>query len=356
MNIQKTDYKNKCLYVGIDVHKQSWSISINFEGLHLKSYRMNPSVEELVKYLRRHYPGAKYKSVYEAGFSGFWIDRSLRESGVENIVVNPGDVPTRNKEKQMKTDRIDSRKLSRELYNGTLEGIYIPGKKEESLRVLNRLRIKLTKESAGIKNRIKSLLNYTGKKISEEEVSKHWSKRYIEQLKVVEFSQPATKYSMDSLLRLLEEIREEISQIIKEQRRLVRSEARADKTIKLLQGIPGIGFKTALTLYTELIDQRRFSSFEKLSSYIGLAPAVHSSGERERVLGIGKRKNVYIRNMLIESAWIAIRKDPAMMLKYTELSRRMCKQKAIIRIAKKILSRLRYVWLEQQKYEFSVLK
>jgi transposase len=48
-----------------------------------------------VDHLWKHYPGASYHSVYEAGFCGFWIHRELQAHGVHNIVVNPADVPTR---------------------------------------------------------------------------------------------------------------------------------------------------------------------------------------------------------------------------------------------------------------------
>ena len=59
--------------------------------------------------------------------------------------------------------------------------------------------------------------------------------------------------------------------------------------------------------------------------------------------------------MLIESAWTAIRKDKALMMVYGQLIRRMTKQRAIIRIAKKLLSRVMYVWKNDQDYVFDVV-
>ena len=55
--------------------------------------------------------------------------------------------------------------------------------------------------------------------------------------------------------------------------------------------------------------------------------------------------------MLIEASWVAIRNDPAMALKYQELRKRMKAQKAIIKIARKLLNRIRFVLLNQQKYQ-----
>ncbi len=108
------DFKNQQFYVGIDVHKKSWSVTIRSGGITLKTYSSNPSPEELNEYMRKQYPGGSYNSVYEAGFSGYWTHRRLEQLGFKNIVISPNEVPTNGKEKQYKTDSIDSRKLARE--------------------------------------------------------------------------------------------------------------------------------------------------------------------------------------------------------------------------------------------------
>jgi transposase len=59
---------------------------------------------------------------------------------------------------------------------------------------------------------------------------------------------------------------------------------------------------------------------------------------------------------LIQSAWVAVRKDPALTLKYYQLVRRMPCQKAIIRIAKKLLSRIRFVLKNKQPYVTAVVE
>ena len=59
--------------------------------------------------------------------------------------------------------------------------------------------------------------------------------------------------------------------------------------------------------------------------------------------------------MLIESAWIAIRHDPALMMKYSELVKRMDANKAIVHVAKKLLSRLKYVVVNKTPYVTGVV-
>ena len=69
-----------------------------------------------------------------------------------------------------------------------------------------------------------------------------------------------------------------------------------------------------------------------------------------------KRGRKALKIMLIEASWDAMRLDPALMAKFNELTKRMEKNKAIIRIARKMLSRIRYVLIHQQKYVIGVVK
>lgn len=108
-----------------------------------------------------------------------------------------------------------------------------------------------------------------------------------------------------------------------------------------------------MSLYTELIDINRFSNFDSLCSFVGLVPSTHSSGLTEYSKGISFRHNKFLRPLIVESAWVAVKKDPALMLKYHKLCKVMPKQKAIIRIAKKLLRRIRHVWINNEQYLLS---
>ena len=120
------NFENQVFYIGIDVHKRSWTVTIRTNNMFLKTFSMNPSPEELAKHLKKNYPDGIYKSTYEAGFCGFWIHKQLTELGIDNIVIHAADVPTTHKEKITKTDKVDSKKLAKELEHQNLNGIYIP--------------------------------------------------------------------------------------------------------------------------------------------------------------------------------------------------------------------------------------
>ena len=112
------NFKNVNFFIGIDTHLKSWTVTIRSEGIELKTFSMNPSASELNIYLNKHYPNGKFNVVYEAGFAGFTPYRSLNKLGLNSIVVNPADIPSTGKEKSIKTDPTDSRKLARELEKG----------------------------------------------------------------------------------------------------------------------------------------------------------------------------------------------------------------------------------------------
>lgn len=193
------DFSGQNIYVGIDVHLMSWSVAILSEHSVLRRFKQDPESEVLYKYLVSNYPGATYFSVYEAGFCGFWIHERLTDLGINNIVVNPSDIPTMSKEKLRKTDAVDCNKLAHELRFGSLEGIYVPRAETLEMRYLIRLRKLIVKDSTRAKNRIKSLLRFHGVEIPEEFTrcsTGCWSKRFLTWLHSLELS---TEYGKKTL-------------------------------------------------------------------------------------------------------------------------------------------------------------
>ena len=148
-------FQGQHFYVGIDVHKKRWLLTVRQNGIRLRNESIDPSPEVVQRYLLNHFPGGTFHIVYEAGFCGFWICRRFRELGIDCIVVNPADVPTTNKEKDRKTDPVDSNKLARELESGSLRGIYIPEQVDQHLRSLCRLYRRQVQNTTRVKNRIK---------------------------------------------------------------------------------------------------------------------------------------------------------------------------------------------------------
>jgi transposase len=354
-HVNKLDFTGQQVYVGMDVHKKSWSISIYTDQFEHKTFSQPPEVAVLVNYLKRNFPGADYRSVYEAGFSGFWIHDQLQEQGVQCLVVNPADVPTKDKERAGKTDRVDCRKLARSLRSGDIEGIYVPSRPKAEDRSLLRTRHSMVRKQTRCKNQIKSILCFYGIHIPDEITSSHWSKRFIAWIESIRMERASGNMALKVHLSELMHIR----QILAELNRAIRALATTDSyrsNAQILKTVPGISTLTAMTLLTELYDINRFKTLDKLCGYVGLIPDTNSSGETDRKTGITDRRNAHLRRIVIESAWTAVRKDPALMMAFSELCKHMTKTKAIVRIARKLLNRIRYVLKNQQEYVPAVVQ
>ncbi len=352
--MKKTNYLNfvnQHIYIGIDVHALRWVISIVAGELLLGTFSQDPKTKLLINYLRKNYPGGIYHCVYESGFSGFWLHDELHENGVDCIVINAADVPTTHKEKDRKTDKVDSGKLAKSLSLGQLTGIYVHSRELYEERSLIRTREALVKEQTRCKNRIKGLMKFFGIEISDEEIKTHWSKKYIEYLDNLETEYVYAKVSLRIYLEDLKHHRIQISDVTKQIRKLSESE-RYQHLVNLLRTIPGISILSAMIILTELGNIERFSSLDRLSSYIGLIPSEYSSGEKQNRNSMTRRGKSILKRLIIESSWIAIRKDPGLLMCYTNLCKRMKKTRAIITIARKLIARIMYVLKQNQEYKF----
>lgn len=313
-------FNGEPLFIGIDVHKKQWGVTLRMAGNELKTFSMNPSPEELVSHVRRNYPGARYASAYEAGFSGFWIHEELTAAGVASLVVHPSDVPATNKERTYKNDRRDSKRLARTLENGSLEGIYVPDKTRQHLRSLWRLRVRLTREQTRYKNRIKGHLALYGHPLPSTRTS--WSGAFLAALDELEFQSEAGRCYLDHCLESLRAIRSRLAQLTRQLQEYIEA-LDTDDVLKRLMSVPGIGILNAMGFYCEVIDLNRFPRFDELCSYVGFVPSTHSSGENEDDGRLTWRRNRYLRTILVEAAWVAVGKDPAMTQVYVRLKKRM---------------------------------
>ena len=347
----KISFKGQNIYIGLDVHLKSWSVTILSETSVLKKFVQAPDPDKLHRTLETNYPEAEYYSVYEAGFCGFWIHDRLTALGIHNIVVNPSDVPTMSSEKLRKTDAVDSKKLAVSLRAGQLKGIYTPDAEALEIRSLIRLKNSITKDMTRQKNRIKSQLRYLGVEIPSEYLgpNSNWSKRFISWMTEVQMRTPSGRQTLDLQIRQFEDLRKQKLEIMRALRTLSHS-ARFEETLRLLMTVPGIGQATGLVLLSEIVDIKRFNSSEELAAYIGMIPMCHSSGEHNGTGDITTRKHAILRTSIIEAAWIAIRHDEAMQLCYLNNCKRMVASKAIVKVARKLVNRIYFVLKRHQPY------
>lgn len=355
MSKVKANFQGQKIFVGMDVHKSSWNLGIYLNDMFIKNVHQKPNPRIMANYLQTQYPGATYKAVYEAGKFGFWIQRQLTQLGIECLVVNPADIPKTQKDSLQKTDPRDARNLGLRLQSGVLRGIHIPDEQQEADRVFFRHRKRILKDLTRCKNRIKGLLAFSGIEIPEAYDNAGWSRNFINWLKVLDCKQQSRKRALDYQTNQVEFLRKELLAISNEIRKMMR-EQRYKTNYYLLRSIPGIGPLTAASLLVEIGDVKRFETFYHLNSFVGLLPMERSSGVSENKLSLTVRKHRQLRSDLVESAWTAKRTDPAMALYFQEQIKRKDSKIVIIKIARKLLNRIRFVLLNQQPYEFGVVK
>jgi len=131
------DFQGQKFYIGIDVHKKSWAVTVRSLNFVVAHFTQPPSTQALLNYLQSKFPGGEFYSAYEAGFSGTGIHESLCKLGIKNIVVHPGDIPRTDKEKKNKTDIHDSRAIAFYLEKGNLHSIFVMSGKQQEFRSLN---------------------------------------------------------------------------------------------------------------------------------------------------------------------------------------------------------------------------
>ena len=348
---KKLSFAGIDIYVGIDVHKNNWTVCILLNEYVHKTYLQQPEPLQLVSYLYANFPDGNYHIVYEAGYCGFWIHEKFKNMGIDCMVVHPADVPTTDKEKRNKNNKVDCRKLAKSLSNGDLEAIYVPHRDDLENRSLIRSRKNLVKQQTRFKNRIKAMLNQYGIMIPEQFGNRRWSGKFIKWIEQIEMNRPAGKTALQIELDELKRYRSQITIVNREIRKLAKTDHYKERVNNLLS-IPGIGIITAMTLLTEIVDINRFENSDKFAAYIGLIAGEKSSGDEDNITHtrLTSRCNKYLRSMLIESAWVAARKDPALILYYSKVVRHMKPQKAIIRVTRKLLNRIRFVLINNTKY------
>lgn len=204
------------------------------------------------------------------------------------IIVNPADIPTSNKDSLSKTDQVDAKKLATHHAAGLLHGVDVPSEKLQKQRSLIRFRKRLWSDLVRCKNRLKSELYFHGITIPQKFNTPFWSANFMAWI-----TQQAhqDEYLKDTLLLMLEEVRNLRGIILKTEKKL-REMMRSDdfsKKSRLLMSIPGIGPLTAMLFLLEIGEVRRFKNFDQLNRFVGFCCDSHSSGKSEKQTGLTRR-------------------------------------------------------------------
>jgi transposase len=325
--------EKQVLFVGIDIHQRTYHATGVWEDGREEFARGMPADKEiLVKYLMR-WGQYRIVAVYEAGYFGYTLHDYLIEHGIECMVTPPSLVPGAYGNR-VKTDRRDSRKLALYCAKGFLKCVYVPTEEERSHRQVIRTRRQLVKDRIRKQNQIKSFLTQYG--IPFPDVVSKWSKQYIEKLNCIRLRDRWLQKSFEQLIRAYEFVDKQVEKQTNLLKELAKEE-RYRERVAILRSIPGIGIISAMELLLELQDVERFSTADQLAAYVGLTPSQFSSGDRVRMGRITRIGKQQLRALLVEAAWIFVRKDVTANEIYTRIRTRAGSKRAIVAIARRLL-------------------
>jgi transposase len=285
--------------VGLDVHARSIRLAA-VRADELLDERTLPYDEEAVARALRRWPGAR--CCYEAGPTGFGLQRFLVERGIDCAVVAPGLVPQRPGDR-VKTDLRDARKLARLLAGGLLEPIHVPSPDYEAARDLVRAREDARLDRMRDRQRLSKFCLRHGRLLP----TSSWSVVRRKWLSEQRFEFVAEQLTFDSYLHAVDLVDARIEALEQAIRETAEQGPWRDLVARL-RCLRGIDTLTALALVAEIGDFSRFRTAEEFMAFVGLVPSEHSTGEKRRQGSITKVGNAHVRRLLVESAWHARRR------------------------------------------------
>ncbi len=343
------------LFIGMDVDKRSIDLTCADFRQIIRSVHIPHDAAGLIRYVRKHFPEEKVLFAYEAGPTGFGLYDGLAAGGYACVVSPPSMIPTAPGQR-VKTNRLDSKKITEALRAGQLKSIHVPSPTYRHLRHLTKIRDLVARQIAGYKCRIKALLLLEGIPFPEAAPkSHHWSRSLIAQLHQLPCSE-AVRFRLDRVLDALEFQGRQYLKITREIRIFCRQDPELSRCVSYLTSIPGIGQIVAPSLLARIGSWENLQEHrvDELAGLLGLVPTEHSTGDRVHRGSITHGGDGRLRSKLIQSAWTAIRQAPELREFYRSVYRRhpqhLAARKAIVAVARKLTTRIFAVLKEQRPY------
>lgn len=367
----KVTYQTCC---GVDVHKSflvatiiktSGGIEPDYQKKRFSTF--NNSILEFKQWLLNN--DCRYVCMESTG--KYWIPVfNLLEDEIHVTIANPKWVKA---VKGNKDDTKDSKWIGDLFRLGLVKGSYIPCKKIRILREFTRYRCKLVSCRSSEKNRYQNaltvcnvaldsvvsdifgksstsiidyLLEQPGNSINHEEIASKLLKTLKSKedavIKSIEGYQmtDSQKYRMRLVRAHMDYITAEINDIDSEIESIISSDPDYENAIQLLMTIPGVKRDSAITIISEIgIDMSQFCTSKRLCCWAGLVPGSNETGGKKKSVRI-TRAGVYLKPALVQCAHAAVKSDksPYYKKKYESLMKRRGKKRAIVAIARMILT------------------
>ena len=293
---------DSAVYVGLDTSKWTISVALAAAGRdgEVRFFGDIDSTPEAVEHLVRKLAQRHRRLVfaYEAGPTGYGLQRQIMALGHDCAVVAPSLIPKRPGER-VKANRRDALTLAKLHRAGELTPVWVPDPSHEARRELVRAREAAMEERRRTRQHLQSFLLRHGRVFPGRGA---WTKAHTRWLCELRFEHPAQHLVLAEYRQAILDAEVRLERLTEQVTELVPAWSMAP-VIAAYQALRGVSFLTAVTFVAEIGDVRRFDSPRQLMAYLGLVPSESSTGERVRRGGITKAGNGRARRVLIEGAW-----------------------------------------------------
>jgi transposase len=347
VKMQNFIVKGKKIFIGLEDSKLSWKIAVRCDKMLIHETSMPVDYKNLIGYIHNKFPECSIELIYEAGFHGFWLHDLLVKDGVYCVVVPPHTV-TEEKTNCVKTDKIDARRLAKNLENSDYKKCHVPDAERREDRQISRTLEDIQIVIVETRNRIWKMLDFHG--ITAPIKGKNPTEKDILNLRNLKIPSMIA-LSLKCYIDLLEHLWEQQKTLRNELKNMTKKE-KYKETFTIVHSAPGIGWFTAIRLVLEWGENfSRFAGKRQIASFVGLCCSEYSTGEtvqRGHLTGLGHRRS---RSWIVECAWVAIKKDPVLLDKYKRVMRNTgSSKKAIVAAARKLVGRILYCVKTKQEY------
>lgn len=317
------------VYLGIDLGSRSWFVTA-FSNREILLQEKIPSGVDNLDPILKQFKRARISSVFESGPFGYSLHDRLKERGVYSHVAAPDAIRPGSRDR-LKTDRRDSEKLARGLATGSLRLIYVPEEPLRSWRSLVRFRFWLKRQAQRARARYGSLRVFHGL----DSTSRSGDGDGLPECAVDATAESILREAIRGHREVWVDLEAQLKAVDKRLKAAVESEDEFALALRFKR-IPGVGWLTALSLVVEIGDFHRFPNGEKFSSYLGLVPSEHSSGNKRSKGGITKTGNHLLRWLLYIAATKYRSKVPSARTFWEDLADRRSKKLATVAVARRM--------------------
>lgn len=314
-------------YFGMDVHKDYVVVAAVDQESGEIFTPVRVEMGRLKAWINHHLTGED-EVAFEVS-SNAWHVYDLLVQRVRQVVVSNPAKTRLIAQARIKSDKYDALVLARLLASGFICDIWVPVSQVREQRALTAHRHSLRKHSTQTKNRIHALLRRHNLRCPSTSVFDPQGREWLVRLDLASVE----RFELNQLLAQLDLYQAQIE----EANQLIAQQAQHDPRITRLMQIPGIGFYTAFAILAAVGDIQRFPSPKNLSSYAGLVPSLHQSGQKNFTGHITRSGRPMLRWLMVEAAHIAVRWDPHWKAVHENIAKRRGKSVAMVVVARKLL-------------------